>query len=254
VLEISRSNYYRYRNTVDPDYHDYLIIKKVFDKYKKTYGYRRMTDELRDEYGWIVNHKKVLRIMKKYDIVAKYIKDIKINYSQKYIEEQAQRDQLKRNFKQRGWVTDITYLYIKHRGKRAYLSTILDLESRNWIAYKISYQNDNKLVMDTLNEAISKEKDLNGLILHSDQGSQYLSTEYKVICESNGIIISHSRKGNPLDNAVIESFHSILKKETLYNNNITSLNEYIQLVREWMCFYNTIRRRNQKKYGVYIIK
>jgi transposase InsO family protein len=230
VLEISTSNYYKYRNTADLDYQDYLIIKKVFDENKKTYGYRRITDELRDEYGWIVNHKKVLRIMKKFGIMAKYIKDLKPNYNKRYIEEQSQKDQLRRDFKQRGWVTDITYLTLKRNGKRAYLSTILDLETRNWIAYKISYKNDNTLVMDTLNEAISKTKDLNGLVLHSDQGSQYLSTEYKVICESNGIVISHSRKGNPLDNAVIESFHSILKKETLYNNDITSLEEYIKLV------------------------
>jgi len=98
-----------------------------------------------------------------------------------------------------------------------------------------------------LNEAISITKDLNGLVLHSDQGFQYLSTEYKIVCESNGIVISHSRKGNPLDNAVIESFHSILKKETLYNNDITSLEEYIQLVHEWLIFYNTTRRRKTKK-------
>jgi transposase InsO family protein len=75
------------------------------------------------------------------------------------------------------------------------------------------------------NGAIVKTKDLNGLVLHSNQGSQYLSTEYKIICESNGIIISHSRKDNPLDNAVIENFHSVLKKETLYNNDITTLEE-----------------------------
>lgn len=247
VLEISTSTYYKYRHAEDPDYQDYLLIKGVFDQHKKTYGYRRITDELRDEYGWAINHKKVMRIMHKYGIMAKYIKSLRKNSSKVYIEEHSQSDQLKRNFKQKGWVTDITYLTFKTNGKRAYLSTILDLETRNWISYQISYQNDNKLVIDTLNEAISKTKDLNGLVLHSDQGSQYFSTEYKIICESNGIVISHSRKGNPVDNAVIESFHSILKKETLYNNDITSLSYYIELVREWMCFYNTIRRRNQKK-------
>lgn len=244
VLEISLSNYYKYRKTTDPDYQDYLIIKKLFNKYKRVYGYRRITDELKDEYGLIMNHKKVLRIMSKYGIMAKYIKNIKPNYNKKYVEEQAQTDKLKRNFNQKGWVTDITYLTLTRNGKRAYLSTIIDLETRDWIAYKISHLNDNKLVIDTLNEAIYKKNDLNGLVLHSDQGSQYLSTEYKAICESNGIVISHSRKGNPLDNAVIESFHSILKKETLYNNDITTLEEYIQLVDEWMIFYNTIRRRN----------
>lgn len=218
-------------------------------KYKKVYGYRRIAAELREEYGLIMNHKKVLRIMNKYGIMAKYIKDINPNYTKKYIEEQTQDDHLKRNFNQPGWVTDVTYLSFKRNGKRAYQCTILDLETRDWVAYKISYRNDNPLVMDTLNQAIISNnlKDLNGLVLHSDQGSQYLSTEYKIICESNGIIISHSRKGNPLDNAVIESFHSILKKETLYNNDITSLEEYIQLVQEWMMFYNSVRRRNRKK-------
>lgn len=249
VLEISTSTYYKYRNREDSDYEDYLVIKKVFEQTKRSYGYRRITDELREEYGWIINHKKVLRIMNKYGIIAKYIKDIKPNYTKKLIEEQAQNNQLHRKFNQRGWVTDITYLTLTRNGKRAYLSTIIDLETRDWVSYKISYRNDNQLVMDTLNDAIkfSKEKDLNGLILHSDQGSQYLSTEYKNVCESNGIIVSHSRKGNPLDNAVIESFHSILKKETLYNNDITTLDEYVQLVRDWMFFYNVLRRRNKKK-------
>ena len=90
VLEISESTYYKYRHTKDPDYQDYLIIKKLFTRYKKVYGYRRITDELREEYGWIINHKKVLRIMNKYGIVAKYIKDIQPNYTKKRYEEDLQ--------------------------------------------------------------------------------------------------------------------------------------------------------------------
>ena len=75
--------------------------------------------------------------------------------------------------------------------------------------------------MDTLNEALDKERDVHGLITHSDQGFQYTSYEYKAICESNGIQISMSRKGTPVDDSPIESWHALLKKETLYNNNIT---------------------------------
>lgn len=71
--------------------------------------------------------------------------------------------------------------------------------------------------MDTLNEAIAKEKDVNGLILHSDQGFQYTSYEYKAICESNGIQISMSRKGTPIDDSPIESWHALLKKERIYS-------------------------------------
>jgi len=121
---------------------------------------------------------------------------------------------------------------LPYKGTRSYLSTIIDLYDRKVVAYKISKRNDNKLIMDTLNEAISKRKDVSGLILHSDQGFQYTSYEYKAICESNSITISIARKGNPIDDSPIESWHSLLKKETLYNNNITSLEEYIQLVEE----------------------
>ena len=103
------------------------------------------------------------------------------------------------------------------------------------------------MVINTLNEALSKRKDVHGLIIHSDQGFQYTSFEYKAICESNGIQISMSRKGTPIDDSPMESFHGILKKETLYNNNITSLQEYIALVEDWIEFYNTKRLKNKKK-------
>ena len=123
----------------------------------------------------------------------------------------------------------------------------MDLFDRKVVAYKISKSNNNQLVIDTLNEAISKRKDVQGLIIHSDQGFQYTSHEYKVVCESNGIQISMSRKGTPIDDSPIESWHALLKKETLYNNNITSLQEYIQLVEEWILFYNTTRLKSKVK-------
>ncbi|MCR5066694.1 MAG: DDE-type integrase/transposase/recombinase [Erysipelotrichaceae bacterium] len=115
------------------------------------------------------------------------------------------------------------------------------------VAYAISRHNDNKLVMDTLNQALAKRKDVYGCILHSDQGFQYTSYEYKTICQGKGIIISMSPKGSPVDNSPIESWHSLLKKEVLYSNNITSLTHYITLVEDWIEFYNTSRLRLKKK-------
>ena len=97
----------------------------------------------------------------------------------------------------------------------------------------------------TTSEILNKRKDVKGLIIHSDQGFQYTSFQYKKICESNGIIISMSRKGTPIDDSPMESFHGILKKETLYNNNITNLEEYIDIVKDWLLFYNTIRIKNR---------
>lgn len=93
------------------------------------------------------------------------------------------------------------------------MSTILDLYDRKVVAYKISKVNNIGIVIDTLNEAIARRKNVSGLIIHSDQGFQYTSFEYKAICESNGIQISMSRKGTPIDASPMESFHSILKKK-----------------------------------------
>ena len=177
-----------------------------------------------------------------------YIRRAKKKNKNERIEDNVKPDLLKRNFNtdkpNKVWDTDVTYLIYK--GARAYLSTIIDLYDRKVVAYKISKYNDNKLVMDTLNEAISKRKDVHGLILHSDQGFQYTSYEYKSICESNGIQISMARKGTPIDDSPIESWHSLLKKETLYNYNITSLEEYITLVKEWIEFYNNDRLKGKK--------
>ena len=245
VLNITRQNYYKYRNSVDKDYYDYLEIKRVFEEGKELYGAIRIKKSLARDTGWIINIKKVRRIMKKYNLKVKYHKVFRKNMNAKRIEENVKPNLLKRNFyaevPNQKWVTDITYLIYK--GQRMYLSSIMDLNTRNIIAYKISKRMDNKLVMDTLNEAIRKQKDVHGVILHSDQGFQYTSNEYKAICESNGILISMSPKGSPVDNSPIESYHSNLKRETLKSYNITSLKEYVNLVKDWIIFYNTKRIR-----------
>ena len=245
ILNMTRQNYYKYRNTIDKDYYDYLEIKRAFEEGKELYGAIRIKKYLKIETGWIINLKKVRRIMKKYGLKVRYHKVFKTNLVAKRLEENVKPNLLKRNFAaefpNQKWSTDITYLIYK--GKRMYLCSIMDIYTRNIISYKISKRMDNKLVIDTLNDAIRKQKDVHGVILHSDQGFQYTSNEYKAICEANGIIISMSPKGSPVDNSPIESFHSSLKRENLKSYNITSLKEYVALVKDWILFYNTNRIR-----------
>jgi putative transposase len=113
VLEISKRTYYKYRSCDDHDYLDYLMIKNIFNKSKGTYGYRRITEGLKIEYGVIYNHKKVARIMKKYYLKPEYVKRIRQTIY-KRIEENVQPNIIKRNFKadkpNQKWTTDITYL------------------------------------------------------------------------------------------------------------------------------------------------
>jgi putative transposase len=249
VLDITRSNYNKYRSSEDKDYYDYLIIKEIFDESKSTYGFRRVLEGLKIKYGVIFNHKKVSRIMNKYGLIPKHYKEPRNLVNKKRIEDNVKDNLLKRNFNSnepnQKWCTDVTYLI--HNGQRAYLSSIIDLYDRKIVSYEISKRNDNKLIIDTLLQAIAKRKDVSGVTLHSDQGFQYTSYEYRAICEAKGIQISMSRKGSPVDNSPIESWHSLLKKEVLYTYTITSLSEYIALVEEWIEFYNTSRIRNKKK-------
>ena len=249
ALNISRSTYYKYRDSEDRDYYDYLIIKEVFEDSRRTYGSRRIKEGIALKYGVILNHKKISRIMKKYGLIPGYHRKKKNANTRK--EENVRDNLLRRNFRAENrnekWCTDITYLI--HGNQRAYLSTIIDLYDRSIVAYRISRRNDNQLVIDTLLEALAKRKDVYGCILHSDQGFQYTSDEYRTICESKGILISMSGKGKPIDNSPIESWHALLKKEVLYNTTISSLQDYIAQVEDWIEFYSTERLRNTKKKG-----
>jgi len=243
ALSISKKTYYKYRYKIDPDFFDYKLIKDIFDESKGTYGYRRIQEGLKIKYGVIFNHKKLKRIMKKFSLKAKYLKRIKNNKGMQRVQENVMPNIVKRRFRptqvNKIWCTDVTYLIFKE--KRMYLSTIIDLFDRKIVAYKISKYNNLRIVTDVLNEAIAKRKNVHGLIIHSDQGWQYTSFEYKAICNANGIQISMSRAGTPIDDSPIENWHSLLKKETLYNNDIISMEQYVQLVKEWIEFYNSIR-------------
>ena len=118
ALAISRRTYYKYRNKEDFDYYEYLLIKEIFDESKGTYGYRRVLEGLKIKYGVIFNHKKVARIMKKYNLKPEYIRRLRPNGSAKRIAENVQPNLVKRNFKTKGfnqiWCTDITYLICHH--------------------------------------------------------------------------------------------------------------------------------------------
>jgi transposase InsO family protein len=112
------------------------------------------------------------------------------------------------------WASDMTYIRIKNGF--VYLAVILDLYSRKVVGWAISKRIDAALTVEALNSAIEKRKPKPGIIHHSDRGVQYLCEEYVEILKENGFFISCSRRGNPYDNAWVESFMKTLKKEEVY--------------------------------------
>lgn len=119
------------------------------------------------------------------------------------------------------WVTDITYVHTTQDGW-CYLASVMDLHSRKIIGYAFAKRMTTDIVMRALNYACQSQKVRSGLMLHSDLGSQFTSQEVEDYLQNKGIQHSFSQKGCPYDNACIESFHAILKKEEVHHTRYVS--------------------------------
>ncbi|MNE16590.1 IS2 transposase TnpB [compost metagenome] len=138
------------------------------------------------------------------------------------------------------WVADITYIPCKEG--RLYLASILDLCTREIVGWRLRDRMTSDLVLGALQDAYEAKKPKNGLLHHSDRGSQYASTEYREQLEAYKMVPSMSRKGNCYDNACIESFHSILKKELIYCKRFrTKEQAHEEIYRYIEFFYNRKR-------------
>lgn len=250
-LGISRSGYYAYVKRKDDDRDEHLKrkIRSIYEERDKTVGYRRVQDELYRQYNLKVNHKKVLRLMQELGMQAiirrKYIH--RTSYEAAVSDGRIAENLLQRNFTAEGpnqkWVTDVTQFRVFDR--RIYLSAIKDLWNNEIVAYHLSQRNDNPLVLETFKKAFEKQKDVAGLIVHSDQGYQYTSHAYHDMLPKVGAQISMSRRGNCYDNASMESFFSHLKVEALYPYDIRSIEEAQRRIEEFILFYN--EKRAQRK-------
>ena len=143
------------------------------------------------------------------------------------------------------WVTDVTEFSLF--GEKLYLSPILDLHSNDLVSYIISDRPVLSMVTTMLNEAFAKIPDGTNLILHSDQGWQYQHKQYQRMLREKGIRQSMSRKGNCLDNAVIENFFGLLKSELLYLQEFQSMEHFKQELVEYLDYYNNRRIKAKLK-------
>ena len=244
---LARSTYYyqlKQLDGFDKDKELKAEIQSIYCEHKGNYGYRRMTLELRNR-GFMVNHKKVQRLMKVLGLSAR------IRRKRKYSSYQGEVGKKAENLIQRQFeaskpmekcYTDVTEFAIPNSTQKLYLSPVLDGFNSEIIAYNLSTSPNLEQVKAMLDQAFTEEHYEN-TILHSDQGWQYQHQYYHQFLEDKGIQPSMSRKGNSPDNGMMESFFGILKSEMFYGYEKTfhSLEQLEQAIVGYIDYYNNKR-------------
>ena len=247
AARLPRSTYYyqlKQLDRLDKDKDLKAEIQSIFTEHRGNYGYRRMTLELRNR-GYMVNHKRVQRLMKVLGLSAR------IRRKRKYSSYQGEIGKKADNLIQRQFeatkpmekcYTDVTELAIPASNQKLYLSPVLDGFNSEIIAYNLSTSPNLDQVEAMLNQAFSEDHYTN-TILHSDQGWQYQHQYYHHFLEGKGIQPSMSRKGNSPDNGMMESFFGILKSEMFYGYEKTfhSLEQLEQAIVDYIDYYNNKR-------------
>ena len=257
---VSRSGYYAWvKNTEmhairdERDYEDYLLVRCVYDSFKGKLGYRQLYMKLAELMVVPMNHKKILRLMHKYNFFAKIRRANPYKKIAKATQEHLTvPNYLSRAFQQeepgKVFLTDITYLQYRG-GQTAYLSCIKDVATREIVAYELSTSLKMRIVYRTLEKL---EEALDGNIhpeamIHSDQGVHYTHPEFQQRVKKVGLLQSMSRRGNCIDNAPMESFFGHFKDETNLKECET-LEDVKQEIKSYMTYYNHYRGQwNLKK-------
>lgn len=240
--------YYHVKKSKAPDKYTGIReeIRAIYHENQGRYGYRRITLELHNS-GYSVNHKTVQRLMKSMGIKCM----VRIRKYRSYKGEigKIAPDIIQRDFSatapNQKWTTDITEFALF--GAKIYLSPILDMFNGEIISYNISERPVLGQVMDMLDQAFEKIPDNINLIFHSDQGWQYQHKQYQMRLKQKGIRQSMSRKGNCLDNSVMENFFGLLKSELLYLRKFESMDEFKAELIKYIDYYNNKRIKSKLK-------
>ena len=249
IAQLPRSTFYyhsKQQNKEDKYAQAKAEIATIYHENKGRYGYRRVTDELRNR-GILLNHKTVQRLMKELGLICR----VRMKKYRSYKGEQGKvaDNELNREFRaekpNQKWVTDVTEFRLF--GQKLYLSPILDLYSGDIVAYTISESPNLLMVTTMLEQAFAKIPDNTDLLLHSDQGWHYQHKQYRKMLKEKGVKQSMSRKGNCYDNSVMENFFGHLKSELLYLQEFDSVEHFKAELIDYIDYYNNRRIKARLK-------
>lgn len=254
ALKFPRSTYYKALAAVPSDrqktYEEFSSrVKQVFEESGQRYGAVKICRVLNRD-GIPCSLKRVQRHMANQGLRSVVVKKYNHQANQGRVPDDKE-NMLRRDFRadtvNQKWCTDITYIHVQKEGW-TYLASVMDLCSRKIIGYAYGTSMTAELAVEAVKNACLNVKDTSGIILHSDLGSQYTSLAFESCLSERGILHSFSRKGNPYDNACMESFHSVLKKEEIYLHTYQNFKEARRAVFEYIeGWYN--RRRIHSAIG-----
>lgn len=203
------------------------MIKKIYDESKGRYGSPKITKKLSEE-GIIVSQKRVARRMKLLGLRSITVKKYNHSGASKTDNKKEYLNLLEQDFSasspSQKWVGDITYIYTIETGW-TYLGIVMDLFDLKVVGWSYDFNMTDELVIEAFNKALANRGLKQNGIFHSDRGSQYTSNDFEQLLEKSEIKHSYSKKGYPYDNASMESFNAILKKEEVNVNNYKTFDE-----------------------------
>ena len=252
ILGVSRSGYNSFKkreSEIKTSRKDQIkqSILGIYFKSKRIYGAPKITVELKKK-GIKIAERTVGKYMREMGIRAHYVKKLRVPSANPDFDN-ALKNLLQEQFNPKNpntiWCSDITYIGTDNGF--AYLTSIMDLFSRKIIAWRLSDTPEAKWLVECIEEARKSRIIAEPLIVHSDRGAQYISQDYLNVLD--GIRPSYSRKASPWQNACIESFHALIKREWLYSFEIKDFNHAYKLVFEYIeAFYNTVRSHSHCGY------
>jgi transposase InsO family protein len=244
LVGVSRAGFYRFlqgRAPVEEDMEVRSVIQQIAVEHRRRYGYRRISAELRRR-GMLVNHKRVLRIIREDNLLAVQPRAFVVTTDSDHEFEVYLNlaSRMKLTGMNQLWVADITYIRLKK--EFVYLAVILDVFSRKVVGWALDRTLASRLPIAALEQAIAQRQPPPGLVHHSDRGVQYASGDYVRVLQKHQMIPSMSRPANPYDNASCESFMKTLKREEIYANDYRNLEHLLANVEAFIeQYYNRCR-------------
>ena len=256
VIQLPRSVYYYHKTHTTNKYKEAnkkldIEIMQIYNDSKKRYGSPKI-QKILEKSGNKVSQKRVARRMRFLKIQSITIKKYRPAHSKNKVDDNGKENLLKQDFKANNlrekMLSDITYIYTKELGW-TYLAIVLDLCSLSVIGYSYSNKMDAKLVKEAIYKASQKGQFKKGAIFHSDLGSQYTSNKVEEYLKELGLKHSYSKKGYPYDNASMESFNAILKKEEVNQKEYNTFKEAKRAIFEFIeGWYNRNRIHSTLEY------